>query len=192
MARLEGKIGIVTGAGSGIGQVTAALLPERGAVVIISNINGPAAESVACGLKERGLFAVPTTTDIDAGLLARVSRVDVSGALLGAKQGISQMLARGGGVIINTSARTVLSRELVRPMYGTSKASIIGMARNIATQYGKLRDSFDGYNVVRHPHTRGSCDDSTRGASVSDTPHPAAMRWPLRRHCQPRGLSYVQ
>jgi hypothetical protein len=87
MARLDGKLGIITGAGSGISQVTATLLLERGAVVIISNIDGPAAESVACGIKERGLFAVPTTTDIDADLLTRVLRVDVSGALLGAKQG---------------------------------------------------------------------------------------------------------
>jgi len=192
MARLDENIGIVTGAGSGIGQVTATLLRERGAAVIISNINSPATESVACGLKERGSFAVTTTTDIDVDLLARIPRVNVSGFLLDARQGISQILARGGGVIINTSARTVLSRELVRPMYGTSKASIIGMARNIATQYGKLRDSFDGYNVVRHPHTRGSCDDSTRGASVSDTPHPAATSRPPQRHCQPRGLCCVQ
>jgi NAD(P)-dependent dehydrogenase (short-subunit alcohol dehydrogenase family) len=191
MARLEGKIGIVTGAGSGIGQVTAALLPERGAVVIISNINGPAAESVTCGLKERGLFAVPTTTDIDADLLARVSRVDVSGALLGAKQGISQMLARSGGVIINTSAGAVLSGELVRPIYSTSEAAIIGMTRNIATQYGKQGDSFDGHDAIRHPHTRGSCDNSTPGASVGDTPHLAATRRTPGIHCQPRGLSCV-
>jgi NAD(P)-dependent dehydrogenase (short-subunit alcohol dehydrogenase family) len=162
MAHLDGKIGIVTGAGSGSGQVTATLLAERGAAVISTNINGPAAESVACGHKERGLFAVTTTTNIDADLLARVLRVNVSGSLLGAKQGISQMFARGGGVIINTSAGTALSGKLVRPMYGTSNAAIIGMTCNIATHYGKQGDSFDGQNAIRHPHTRGSCDDSTR------------------------------
>ena len=73
---------------------------------IISNINDLAAEVVASGLKERGVFAVATTADIDANLLARVLRVNVSGILLGAKQGTAQVLARGGGVIIKTSAGT--------------------------------------------------------------------------------------
>ena len=68
---LGGKIGTVSGAGSRIGQVTATLLDERGAAVIISNINGLAAEFMACGLKERGMFAVTTTAEIDADPLAR-------------------------------------------------------------------------------------------------------------------------
>jgi hypothetical protein len=63
--------------------------------VIISNINGLAAEFMACGLKERGLFAVTTTAEIDADPLARILRVNLSGALLGAKQGPAQVLVRG-------------------------------------------------------------------------------------------------
>jgi NAD(P)-dependent dehydrogenase (short-subunit alcohol dehydrogenase family) len=192
MARLDGKLGIVTGAGSRISQVTATLLVERGAAMIINNINGPAAESLACGLKERGLSAFTTTTDTDADLLARHLRVNVGGSLLDAKQAVSQMLARCGGVIINISACTVLSGELVRPMYGTSKAAVVGMARNFPAQYGKQVDSFDGHNAIRYPHTQGTSDDFTRGASVTDAPHPAAGRWAPRRDCQPHGLSYVQ
>jgi NAD(P)-dependent dehydrogenase (short-subunit alcohol dehydrogenase family) len=191
MARLDGKIGIVTGAGSRIGQVTATLLVERGAAVIISNINPPTAESVVYGLKERGLFGVTTTTGTDADLLARLSRVNVGGSLLGAKQGISQMLVRGGGVMINASAGTVLSGELARPMYGKSNAAIIGMASNIPAQCGKQVDAFDGHNVIRHPQAQDSCDDSARCASVSDAPHPAARRRLPRRDCRPHGLFCV-
>jgi NAD(P)-dependent dehydrogenase (short-subunit alcohol dehydrogenase family) len=76
-------------------------------------------------------------TDLDAELLARVLRVNVMGYLLGAKHAIPHMLARGGGVIVNTSSVEGVLGELVRPMYGTSKAAIIGLTRNIATQYGK-------------------------------------------------------
>lgn len=192
MARLDENIGIVIGAGSGIGQVTITFLPEHGAVMITSNINGPATESVAGGLKECGLFAVTKTTDIDADLLTRVLGVNVSVPLLGVKRGFSQMLSRSGEVMINTSAGTVLSGELVPPMYGTPKAAIIAMNRNIATQYCKQGDSFGGHNAIRHPHTQGSCDDSTRGAGVKNTPPPAATSWPPRRHCQPGSFSCAQ
>lgn len=44
------------------------------------------------------------------------------------------------------------------------------MARNFPTQYGKQADSFDGNSAICHLHTRSSCDDSTGGASISDTP----------------------
>ena len=192
MARLDENIGIVTGAGSGIGQVTITFLPEHGAAMIISNINGPATESAAGGLKECGLLAVTTTTDIDKDLLTRVLGVNVSVSLLGAKRGFSQMLSRSGEVIINTGAGTVLSGELVPPMYGTPKGAIIDMNRNIATQYCKQGDSFGGHDAIRHPHTQGSCDDSTRGANVKDTPPPAATSRPPQRHCQPGSFSCAQ
>jgi NAD(P)-dependent dehydrogenase (short-subunit alcohol dehydrogenase family) len=44
---------------------------------------------------------------------------------------------REGGVIINTSSAAGVLAELIRLTYGTSKAAIIGLTRNIATQYGR-------------------------------------------------------
>lgn len=41
MSRVEGKVVLVTGAGSGIGRATAALLAREGATVIVSDINRP-------------------------------------------------------------------------------------------------------------------------------------------------------
>jgi len=75
--------------------------------------------------------------DLDAELFAQVLRVNVTGYLLSAKHAIPHMLERGGGVIINTSSAAGVLAELIRPMYGTSKAAIIGLTRNIATQYGR-------------------------------------------------------
>ena len=43
MSTLNGKVAIVTGSGSGIGQATAEVLAERGALVV-----------VAAGIRERG------------------------------------------------------------------------------------------------------------------------------------------
>src|SRR6185312_6736350 len=47
MGRLEGKVAIVTGAGSGIGEATARLMAHEGASVVVADINRSAAERVA-------------------------------------------------------------------------------------------------------------------------------------------------
>jgi NAD(P)-dependent dehydrogenase (short-subunit alcohol dehydrogenase family) len=47
MGRLEDKVAIVTGAGSGIGEATARLMAREGASVVVADINAAAAERVA-------------------------------------------------------------------------------------------------------------------------------------------------
>jgi len=50
MGRLESKVAIVTGAGSGIGEATARLMAREGASVVVAEINGAEAERVAAEL----------------------------------------------------------------------------------------------------------------------------------------------
>ena len=47
VGRLEGKVAIVTGAGSGIGEATARLMAREGASVVVADINRAEAERVA-------------------------------------------------------------------------------------------------------------------------------------------------
>jgi len=47
MGRLEGKVAVVTGAGSGIGEATARLMAREGASVVVADINRTEAERVA-------------------------------------------------------------------------------------------------------------------------------------------------
>jgi NAD(P)-dependent dehydrogenase (short-subunit alcohol dehydrogenase family) len=75
--------------------------------------------------------------DIEAELFLRILRVNLVGYALATKYSIPHLLARGGGAIVNTGSVTGVLAEHVRPMYGASKAAVIGFTRNIATQYGK-------------------------------------------------------
>lgn len=62
--RVEGKVAIVTGAASGIGQATAELLAAEGASVVVADLNGPGAEKVAAGIRAAGGRAVSQATNV--------------------------------------------------------------------------------------------------------------------------------
>jgi dihydroanticapsin dehydrogenase len=62
--RVDKKVAIVTGAGSGIGEASAIRLAEEGAIVICADINGAAAESVAQGIVATGGKASAAAIDI--------------------------------------------------------------------------------------------------------------------------------
>jgi NAD(P)-dependent dehydrogenase (short-subunit alcohol dehydrogenase family) len=181
MDELDGKVALVTGSASGIGAATAALLADRGASVVLADINAEGAATVAKEIAAAGGKAVAVgtdvsdedqiraavaaavssfgglhilhncaalqapevmardgaITDIDADLWDRVMQVNLRGYALTAKHAIPHMLTAGGGVIVNTASGTGVLGEQLRPAYGTSKAAIIGLTRNIAAQYGK-------------------------------------------------------
>jgi len=64
MSEFEGKAGIVTGAGSGIGEAIALRLAERGARVVVTDIDEAAAGRVATRIEESGGQAVSMKHDV--------------------------------------------------------------------------------------------------------------------------------
>ena len=56
MGRVEGKVAIVTGGGTGIGRATARRLAEEGAVVTITDVNVEAGQAVADELGGKAMF----------------------------------------------------------------------------------------------------------------------------------------
>lgn len=61
---LEGKVAVVTGGGSGIGEATAKALAQEGASVVVTDINGDAASSVAEAIKSASGNSVGMRADV--------------------------------------------------------------------------------------------------------------------------------
>jgi 3-oxoacyl-[acyl-carrier protein] reductase len=63
MARLAGKVAVITGAASGFGEGMAKRFAEEGAKVVVADLNTKGAERVAA---EIGEAAIPVTTDVSS------------------------------------------------------------------------------------------------------------------------------
>jgi 3-oxoacyl-[acyl-carrier protein] reductase len=64
--RLKDKVAIITGGGSGFGEVTARLFSNEGAVVMLADINDLAAAAVAESINNEGGRATWSKTDISS------------------------------------------------------------------------------------------------------------------------------
>ena len=67
----------------------------------------------------------------------KVMDVNLKGVYLGCKYAIPQMIAQGGGVIVNTSSILGLVGDPVLPAYGATKGGILAMTRAMAQAHGR-------------------------------------------------------
>jgi 3-oxoacyl-[acyl-carrier protein] reductase len=68
MARLEGKVAVITGAGRGIGRATAVRFAQEGASVVVNDVDPDPAEETAAAVKEAGaqvLVSTENTVELD-------------------------------------------------------------------------------------------------------------------------------
>jgi NAD(P)-dependent dehydrogenase (short-subunit alcohol dehydrogenase family) len=86
LGQLDGKVASITGAASGVGAATAALMAARGAAVVVADINADGARAVADRINAAGHAAIATATDVRSeadvramvdAALARFGRLDV-------------------------------------------------------------------------------------------------------------------
>ncbi|HTZ09419.1 MAG TPA: glucose 1-dehydrogenase [Acidimicrobiales bacterium] len=83
--RLEGKVALITGAGSGIGQVAAGLFAAEGAAVVVADVDEPGAARTVEAVTGRGGRAVAVGADV-ADESGAASAVDAALAHFGGLQ----------------------------------------------------------------------------------------------------------
>src|SRR5689334_9628110 len=62
--RVDAKVALVTGAGSGIGRATAILMAQEGATVVVTDMNAQAAEQAAGEIRDGGGIATAVRLDV--------------------------------------------------------------------------------------------------------------------------------
>jgi 3-oxoacyl-[acyl-carrier protein] reductase len=81
MAVLEGKVALITGSGDGMGRAHALLLAERGADIVVHDINAAMAEETASRVRQSGRRAHVAVCDISDIAAVRTMVREAQGAL---------------------------------------------------------------------------------------------------------------
>jgi 3-oxoacyl-[acyl-carrier protein] reductase len=171
---VAGKTAIVTGAATGIGAATAALLAARGARVLAAGLQPEALRETVAAIEAAGGEALAIDADLsdpgqieavaaraqeafggadvlvnnhaiypigpwheaDAAEWDAVFATNVRSYFLLAKAVRPQMLARGGGSIVNVASVTFYWGEAELVSYVASKGAVIGFTRSLAREAG--------------------------------------------------------
>jgi NAD(P)-dependent dehydrogenase (short-subunit alcohol dehydrogenase family) len=145
MGRLDGKVSVITGAGSGIGQASARLFAREGARVVVADIDLAAAQSTVDEIVESGGQAVAeqvdvtdqeSTTALAERVVQRFERVDVLFNNAGIA-GVGDVLETEPELFdrvmrVNVRGVYLMSRALVPQMIKQRSGSIINMSSGIA------------------------------------------------------------
>lgn len=139
--RVEGRVAIVTGAGSGIGEASAIRLAEEGATVVCADINEAAAQATAEKINSAGGKASAYTIDISQSQKCTAIVEDTV-----SKYGSIDILVNNAGVnlpgvfhevtdetiqrtlSVNVMGAMYLSRAAIPHMLKTSRGSIVNMS----------------------------------------------------------------
>ncbi|MFT3730946.1 MAG: glucose 1-dehydrogenase [Hyphomicrobium sp.] len=175
MARLSGKIAIVTGAGGGIGSAIAHRFGVEGAHVWVTDINGETAEETVRSIKANGGAATAMTVDVSKSQDTTALLRNVESA-----HGYVDILVNNAGILVrgeirqlsdadwtklrevNLDAVVRLSRDVL-PLFRKSKAPTIIIISSIMAYRG-LRP------LAAYTTTKGAISALTKGLAVEYAP----------------------
>ncbi|MER7691993.1 SDR family NAD(P)-dependent oxidoreductase [Streptomyces sp. NPDC097610] len=119
--RLDGKVAVVTGGGSGIGRASADVLAAAGARVVVADLDAQSAEATTAGIKENGGEAVARQVDVaDPAAVTALIDETVSGL------GQLDVLVNNAGIMIRRPLTEVPPEEFDRVLSVNLKSVLYG------------------------------------------------------------------
>src|ERR1700676_3044335 len=131
---LKGKVALVTGSTSGIGQGIAEALAADGASIMLNGFGDPAKiEALRASFEQRfGVKALYNGADISKG--DQITAINLSGVFHGMKAAIPGMKAKGWGRIINIASAHGLVGSPFKVAYVAAKHGVLGMTKVAAIE----------------------------------------------------------
>jgi meso-butanediol dehydrogenase / (S,S)-butanediol dehydrogenase / diacetyl reductase len=119
MRRFEDRVAFITGAAHGIGRATAHRLASEGAAVVVTDVEGDAAEEVASALTAGGSPALAHPCDV-----ARAEQVEAAVAAATARFGRLDVLVNNVGVATDTAFEDLGDEEWLRQVDPTLNGAV--------------------------------------------------------------------
>src|SRR2546422_672442 len=118
--RLDGRVAVITGGGSGIGAASALAMAREGARVVVVDVNEAGAKA--------------TVEQVEKAVFDRIMAVNVKGVWLGAKYALAVMKkARRGVFLITASTAAIRPRPGVQA-YAASKGAVVTLTKSLALE----------------------------------------------------------
>jgi 2-keto-3-deoxy-L-fuconate dehydrogenase len=176
--RLAGKMAIVTGAASGIGQATAALFLREGATVLGVDVT---AEGVPAGCQ----ICIADVTDEEAAeaAVAGLPRVDVlvtaAGISTGKMAGETPLADFQRVMAVNVTGTFLWVRACLRPMLAQHRGSIVTIASQLARAGGRNNAAYVASKGAVAAFTRAVAVDYATDGIRANAVLPGAIDTPL-------------
>ncbi len=158
MTRFDGKVAVVTGAASGLGEATCARLADEGATVVGLDVTGARAVDVTdeaavsaamdAVVGEHGHLDVLATFagvpgggpvhGLEADEWARVIAVNLTGTYLTCKHALRHMLEQRSGSIVTVASVEGIEGTEGGSAYNASKGGVVLLTKNMAIDYGRM------------------------------------------------------